>query len=87
MASTSARKSAALSTAIDVEFEGETYSIPPAEEWSLDVLEAFEDGKVATMVRSLVGPAQYATFRSVPRTTKDLGRFVEAIQGALGLGN
>lgn len=80
-------KAEATSAPIEFEFEGENYSIPPASEWDLDALEAWEEGKVATLVRALLGPEQYATFRSVPRTVGDLSRFAETLQDAVGAGN
>lgn len=80
-------KAEAKSEMVSFEFDGDTYSVAPADEWDLDVLEAFEDGKVVATVRALVGPAGWATYKSKPRKVKDLDAFFTAIQEALGLGN
>ena len=68
-------------------FEGAKYTIPEADEWSLDALEAYEDGKVATLIREILGAAQWATFKSKPRTVADLTALFEAAQVAMSAGN
>jgi hypothetical protein len=80
-------KAEALETAIQFEFEGVTYTIPPTSEWSVEALEAAEDGKVITFVRSVLGPEQWAAFKAVPRKAADLDRFGDALMEAAGLGN
>lgn len=74
-------------TATPVEFDGDTYLIPPATEWDLDVLEAYEEGQIVATVRSLIGRDAYATFRASHSKVRDLQALFEAIQEALGLGN
>ncbi len=66
-------------------FDKVEYVIPPAKEWDLDVLESWEDGKVASTCRALMGPDQWAKFRSVKRTVEDLNSLFEALQEALGV--
>lgn len=69
------------------DYDGVTYTVPDADEWSLDALEAYEDGKVATLIREILGSAQWATFKSKPRKIADLNGLFEAAQEALGAGN
>jgi hypothetical protein len=78
-------KAEALGENVDVEYDGETYSIPPTSEWDLDALEAYEDGKVLATVRSVFGDAQWSKFRQKRRTAADLTKLVEAMQTALGI--
>ena len=68
-------------------FEDETYTITAADDWSLDALEAYEDGKVATLIREILGANQWATFKSNPRKVADLTALFEAAQVAMAAGN
>lgn len=74
-------------TTTDVTFDGATYSIPEAEEWTVETLLAYEDGKVGSTVRALLGPVQWATFTEKPRTVRDLKDLFEVIGEALDAGN
>jgi hypothetical protein len=80
-------KADATGEMVAFEYDGETYEIAPTLEWDLDVLEAYEDGKIVATVRALVGPEGWTKYRSKKRTVSDLNEFFDAIQGALGLGN
>lgn len=80
-------KAEAKNSTVAFEFDGDKYEIATTDEWDLDVLEAYEDGKIVATVRALVGPDGWATFRAKPRKVSALNDFFEAIQGALGLGN
>ena len=75
----------ALSEAIEFDYKGVTYSIRPASEWPFEVLEAFEDGKVAALLRALLGADQYAAFKATKPTMADAGELVEALQRAAGI--
>ncbi|MGH3878068.1 MAG: hypothetical protein ACRDSK_13645 [Actinophytocola sp.] len=59
-----ARKAEALAEGADVEFDGETYTIPPYEEWDIDALEAMDDQRYTVAIRGIIGDDQYSTFRS-----------------------
>lgn len=83
----SAVKAEAKGSGIELEFDGEAYSLPPAVEWDLTVLESLEDGRVVNAARAIVGPEAWARFKSKRRTAKDLSAFLEAIIEAAGLGN
>jgi hypothetical protein len=84
-AKTNTAKTEALDEAISFDFDGETYSVPPAREWDLDALEAYEDGQIARTCRSLLGADQWATFRSKKRTVGDLEDLFLEVQKALGI--
>lgn len=66
-------------------FDGEKYTVPPTSEWDLDVLEAVEDDKAIAIVRSLLGPVQWAKFKTKPRKVEDLTALFEALAKAVGL--
>lgn len=66
-------------------FEGEKYSVAPTSEWDLDVLEAVEDDKAIAIVRGLLGPEQWAKFKSKPRKVEDLTKLFTALAKAVGL--
>ena len=69
------------------EYDGETYSVPPADDWSLEALEAVDEGKMTTAVRELLGEEQYAKFKSGGRrTVGDLGKLFEAAGEAVNGG-
>ena len=66
-------------------YDGEKYEVAPTSEWDLDVLEAVEDDKAIAIVRSLLGPEQWAKFKSKPRKVDDLNKLFQAIAKAVGL--
>lgn len=68
-------------------FDEVDYSVPPADEWSVDAIEAFEDGKIATLIREILGAEQWATFKEKPRTIKDLNALFTAADKAMKPGN
>lgn len=71
---------------VTFDFEGHTYSIPAAEEWSIDALEAYEDGKLATLLREILGDG-WTVFKSVPRKVGDLTALFAEAEKALNAGN
>lgn len=77
-------KAEALGESFSVDFDGVAYTIEPATEWDLDVLEAIEDGKMTTALRTLLGREQWATFKAKRRTAADLGTFYSAVEQAIG---
>lgn len=84
MATKAAAKAEALGNYTEVEYDGETYSVPPTMEWDLDVLEALEDGQIVKAVRSLLGEEQYTKFKFKKRTVADLNELFEEIGKAAG---
>lgn len=85
MATQNTAKTEATNSPVEVEYDGETYTVAPAREWDLDVLEAYEEGMIARTVRSVLGAEQYQTFRSKKRTVGDLEDLFLEIQSALGV--
>lgn len=75
----------ALDQDVEVVFHGVTFSIPPTTRWPFEAIEAYEDGKVAKFLTTLLGDAQAAAWRALKPTVADLGEFVTTIQGALGI--
>jgi hypothetical protein len=80
-------KNDATHTPHSVEFNGDTYSVPPADDWDLDVLEAIDEGHMTTAMRALLGPDQYATFRASNKKVRSLGEFFDVAGKAVGAGN
>lgn len=70
----------------EITYKDERFEIAPTSRWSLDALEAFEDGKTITFLRHLLGD-DYARFRRVAHEVGDLESFFVAVQEAMGLGN
>lgn len=81
---TKAVKAEATGQAISVEYDGETYEVPPTMEWDLDVLEALEEGQIVRAVRGLLGEEQYSQFKATKRTVKDLNSLFETIGQSAG---
>lgn len=79
-----AARAEALSRPITFEYDGESYTIAPAAEWPLEVLDEFEDGRLTSCVRVLLGDDQWSRFRSKPRTLGDLNNLFDAAQRAAG---
>jgi predicted pyridoxine 5'-phosphate oxidase superfamily flavin-nucleotide-binding protein len=70
-----------------VEFNGDTFAVPPAEEWDIDVLEAIDENKLTHALKALLGEDQYATFRVTNKKVKDLGAFFEVAGKSVSAGN
>lgn len=68
---------------LTVEWRGVTYTLPPAEEWPVEVLEAMEDGKAVTFVRSVLGAGQWVKAKQ-SMTVTDLSDLAEEIAQAYG---
>ncbi|AVO22270.1 tail assembly chaperone [Streptomyces phage Nesbitt] len=87
MAAASAKKNDATGTPTPVEFNGETYTVPPADDWDIDVLEAIDDQRITHALKALLGEDQYKTFRTHNRKVTALGDFMNAAQEAVKAGN
>lgn len=75
------------STTKTVTYDDIDFTIPAAEDWSLDAIEAYEDGKIATLIREILGAEQWARFKEKPRTVSDLQGFMQAFEKATDSGN
>lgn len=76
-------KAEALNQDVTFTFDGESYTITSAAEWDLDALEAFEDQKVVTCVRLILGADQYKRFKTKRRTVGQLNAMFVEMQRAL----
>lgn len=67
-----ARKLAAGDTATDetatFEWRDVEFSVPRFNRWSVDVLEALEDGRIYATLRAVLGPEQWAGFKALEPT-------------------
>jgi tRNA U38,U39,U40 pseudouridine synthase TruA len=81
------KKNDALGTPTEVEFNGETYSVPPSDDWDIDVLEAIDDQKMTHALKALLGEDQYAKFRKSNRKVSALGEFMNVAGEAVKAGN
>ncbi len=88
---TKAAKAEANGDAIEFEFDGKSYEIEPAEEWDIEVMEFFADGRLVEAIRLLLGEKQYLEFKTdskgqkVKRKMADLGEFLETAMAQLGV--
>ncbi|WP_333731763.1 hypothetical protein [Streptomyces sp. IBSBF 3010] len=82
-----ATKNDATGTPTPVEFNGDTFLVPPADDWDIDVLEAIDDQRMTHALKALLGDDQYATFRKTNRKVADLGKFFEVAGKSVGAGN
>lgn len=71
-----------------ISFRGERFRLPELDggEMDLDTLEAFEDGKVITAIRGLLGTEQWAKLKAMtPKVTmSDLNDISEKLAKAYG---
>ena len=84
-ASESPRKPVGNEKPVEFEYDNQTYILPPTEDWDLEVFEFAEDQKMASACKALLGPTQWATFKSKPRKMRDLIAIYEAAWGAVGV--
>lgn len=71
---------------VKFEHNSVTYEIPPAEDWTVDALEAFEDGKLATLLREILGDS-WAAFKATKPKVSDLADLFASAEKALNAGN
>ena len=77
----------ATGEAIEFAYEGVAYTIPPASEWDLAALEAFDAEKIATCVKLILGDEQWRAFRAKSRKVSDLSGLFAALNEAVGSPN
>lgn len=70
-----------------VEYDGHAYTVPPSEEWDIEVVEAFEENRTIAVLKGLLGPEQWATFKQNSPKAKNLAEFLEALGEVMGSGN
>lgn len=69
---------------IELTFQDETYSVLPSSEWTLDIIEAFEEGRVAGFLKEVLGD-DYAKLRATKPKPDTLSEFVSALTTAAGV--
>jgi hypothetical protein len=63
----------------EFEFEGNAYTVPHPDDWTIDVVEAYEEGKLITAVRHILGPVQWKQYKLRHPKAKVAGDFIEAM--------
>jgi hypothetical protein len=72
---------------VTVDYDGHTYTYD-LDKVTLDALEDYDDGKYIRAVRAILGPEQWAEYKSRHPLGVDLDRFIAALLTAAGaLGN
>lgn len=84
---TTAQRADATAEPVSFVFDGDTYTVPPAAEWDLDVLEAVEGQQFTVAAKRLLGDKQYATFRKTHAKVADLNGLFDALGEATLAGN
>lgn len=83
--SETARKSEAVGEVGKVEFRGKTFTVPlEYDDFSVDFLEALEDGKTIGIVRGALGPQQWHSVKAMGLTARDLVPLADGIADAMG---
>ncbi len=71
---------------LTAEFRGKKFILPKdVNDWSLDVMEAFEDGKMVTVIRGLLGDKQWAEIKAMDLKTSDFAELTESVLKAMGV--
>lgn len=73
--------------AVTFKYDGDTYAIPPAEDWDIEILEYAEDEKLTKALRLLLGEDQWLMFRKNHRSVRALGELFDAAGTAVGAPN
>ncbi len=77
---------ASSDTEVKVQYGGNTYLFPASLGASSgDVIDAIDDGKISHALKSLVGDAQWATFKTTNPTFDQYGEFLTAYLEEIGL--
>lgn len=80
---TEAQKAAATGENLKVRFKGHTYSFSP-DDVTVEVLEAIDDQKYTRVMRELIGPTQWAAYKSRHKSADEFNEFMVAIMEAAG---
>lgn len=75
----------ALAEKVPFTHNGVEYSLDPSTEWDIEALEAFENGKIMTFLRLILGAEQYAAYKATKPKAGEVNGFLEGIQKALGI--
>lgn len=75
----------ALAEKIPFTSRGVDFELDPSSEWDFEAIEAFENGRIATFLRLILGEKQYAAFKATKPKVGDVDAFVMELQKALGI--
>jgi hypothetical protein len=75
----------ALDERVPFSFGGVDYLVPTSADWPFEALEAYEDEKIATFLRHVLGDEQMTAFRATKPTVADFQELVVALQKGLGI--
>jgi hypothetical protein len=75
----------ALGDKVPFSHNGVDYLLDPASEWDADALEQYENGKIMTFLRMILGEEQYARFKATKPKVGAVNEFMLGIQKALGI--
>lgn len=73
---------------VSFQFDGETYTAPPSDDWPFKVLGMLNRGQIEEVVVILLGEEQSAKLlERDDLTVGDINRFFDVLKGAAGTGN
>lgn len=72
---------------LSVLWRGKRFTLPRAEDFPLEALEAEEEGKHLTALKLILGADQYTTWRGLAATASDAEDFSAVVMKELGRGN
>jgi len=75
----------ALGEKLPFTYNGEEYLVDPTSEWTYDVLEAYEDGRLVGFLRGVLGDEQHERFKATKPRVREINDFVTELQSALGI--
>lgn len=77
----------ALGQGVTFEFGGRQYTIPPSDDWDIELVEAFERDRLVEAMKLLLGTEQWEEFRKHHTKLRELNEFFEAATLAAHGGN
>lgn len=72
-------------TGITFKYDGEIYTVPAVQDWSLDVMEQFEESHGTLLLRELLGPEQWQKFRATHNAQADRDALYDQLNAAIGV--
>jgi hypothetical protein len=75
----------ALGDRIPFEFEGESFLVTPSTEWTLDDVEAAEEGRLVAFMKAVLSDAEMTRVRALGLKGPRIGAFIEALTKGAGV--
>jgi hypothetical protein len=75
----------ALGAKIPFNYKDVDFLVLPSSEWSYEALEAYEEGRIVTFLKDVLGKEQHDRFKATKPKAGDVNEFVKAMQKALGI--